>query len=298
MSSGDRSGTVWLPASPGLGALYATGAGRAALGKGRGAADPRPPATELRVAALTADAEHLTRYQHLLGERASDQLPAGFVHALTFPVTLALMVRPEFPFSLLGMLHLANHVTQHRPVVLGEALDVSARTLSFTPHHAGVAVVLEATAAVGQETVWRGVSTYLAKGARLAGAARPERPEREEFVPPVPTARWELPADTGKRYAAVSGDHNPIHTNVVAAKALGFPRRIAHGMYTASRALAAAADLRGDAFEWSVEFAKPVLLPGSAAVRVAPDGAGAALTVWHARSGKPHLTGRVDPLGG
>lgn len=290
------TGAVWLPASPGLGGLYATGAGRAALGRGRAAADPEPPATELRVAAITADADRLTRYQHLLGERATDELPAGFVHALAFPVTLALMVRPEFPFSLLGMLHLANHVTQHRPVRLGEALDVSARVLSFAPHHAGVAVELEATAGVGQETVWRGVSTYLAKGARLAGGARPERPDRPEFVPPVPTARWELPADVGKRYAAVSGDHNPIHTNPLAARALGFPRRIAHGMYTASRALAAAADLRGDAFEWSVEFAKPVLIPGSVAVRVAPEGDGVALTAWHARSGKPHLTGRVAPV--
>ena len=200
------------------------------------------------------------------------------------------MVRPEFPYSLLGMVHLANHVTQHRPLHLGEAFDVTARVLDFGPHHAGTTVRIEASAAVGREVVWLGVSTYLAKGAGTG-----PRAERATFTAPTPTGRWVLPGDVGRRYAAVSGDRNPIHTNVLAANALGFPRTIAHWMYTASRALAAAAGLRTDAFTWEVEFARPVVVPGTVAVRVAPDDDGVALAVWSPRSGKPHLTGRVAP---
>ncbi len=55
-----------------------------------------------------------------MGAVAADVLPAGFVHVLAFPVTTALMVRDDFPLPLLGMVHLANTVTQHRPVRLGE----------------------------------------------------------------------------------------------------------------------------------------------------------------------------------
>ena len=43
---------------------------------------------------------------------------------------------------------------------------------------------------------------------------------------------WKLPGDLGRKYAAVSGDHNPIHLYPLTAKALGFPRQIAHGMWT------------------------------------------------------------------
>ena len=106
-----------------------------------------------------------------------------------------------------------------------------------------------------------------------------------------------LAGDVGRRYAAVSGDRNPIHLSALSAKALGFPRAIAHGMYTAARALADVGAGRGDAFDWSVEFAKPVLLPGTVTVRVAGAPAdGFTFAGWDARSGKPHLTGTVTPL--
>ena len=60
-------------------------------------------------------------------------------------------------------------------------------------------------------------------------------------------------------YCGASGDHNPIHLHAWSAKAFGFPRAIAHGMWAKARCLAA---LRlPDAFETSVQFKKPILLP-------------------------------------
>jgi acyl dehydratase len=116
-------------------------------------------------------------------------------------------------------------------------------------------------------------------------------------VPPVPTGQWSLAADVGRRYAAVSGDLNPIHLSRLTARPLGYPRAIAHGMYTASRALAAVGRARGDAFAWTVEFAKPVPLPSRVSVRVAPDlaGGGFAYSGWNGRSGALHLHGTVVP---
>jgi acyl dehydratase len=40
------------------------------------------------------------------------------------------------------------------------------------------------------------------------------------------------PADTMRRYAEVSGDHNPIHLDPAAAHAAGLPAPILHGLYT------------------------------------------------------------------
>ncbi len=284
--------TVVLAQVPGLGGLYARGAGLSAVRRVR----PGPtqlPDVEYVVRGVRADADHLTTYQHLLGESASDALPAGFVHVLAFPVATALMTRSDFPLPLVGLVHLANHVEQLRPVHLADVLDVRASAENLTAHRTGTQVDLVTEVSVGGSVAWRGVSTYLARGVFLAGTVEEET---LTFVPPTPTGRWTLAADVGRRYAAVSGDRNPIHLSALAAKAFGFPRAIAHGMYTASRALADIGAARGDAFTWSVEFAKPVLLPGTVTVRVARSDDGFVLAGWDARSGKPHLTGSVVPL--
>ena len=310
---------VALGAAPTLAVLYAQGA------LGSVAALLRPgtvrrdslPTTRLTLARVRPDAGHLTAYQHLVGEPATDDLPPGFVHVLAFPMTMALMVRPDFPLPLLGMVHVANRVEQRRALRLGEELDIRVHARELRSHRAGVTVDLVAEVAVGDDVVWQGVSTYLSKGARLSGAAvgagageaedagadatdAGDARARPPFAPPVPTGQWRLAADIGRRYAAVSGDRNPIHLSPLAARALGFPRTIAHGMYTAARALADVGSARGDALVWTVEFAKPVLLPSTVTVRVAADARGSTpgftFVGWDARRARVHLTGSVTPL--
>lgn len=319
--------TVDLPEVPALGSLYRralTAAGRGAvvgrLGPRAGAARRGPavlPDVAYAVRGVRADPDRLTAYQHLLGEPGTDALPAGFVHVLAFPVATALMVRDDFPLPLLGLVHLANRVEQRTELRLGDSLDVRAWAAGLRAHASGTQVDLVTEVGTDGEVVWRGVSTYLAKGVRLAtpgGAADDDdrvrgsrhtadelhpghAPDRLPFEPPAPTASWRLPADTGRRYAAVSGDVNPIHLWAPAARAFGFHGAIAHGMYTAARALAGVGAAHGGAFTWSVEFAAPVVLPATVAVRVAPDGLGTGhrLTLWDPRRGRPHLTGSVVP---
>ena len=85
------------------------------------------------------------------------------------------------------------------------------------------------------ENVWEETSTYLRRGKGDESAS-----SGSVFPDAEPTGIvWKLPGDLGRRYAAVSGDHNPIHLYPITAKALGFPRQIAHGMWTMARCVAA-----------------------------------------------------------
>ena len=81
--------------------------------------------------------------------------------------------------------------------------------------------------------------------------------------PPPPSADWKLDGGLGRRYAAASGDRNPIHMHDLSAKLFGFPRAIAHGMWTKARALAALEGRLPDAYEVDVAFKKPILLPAT-----------------------------------
>jgi acyl dehydratase len=207
--------------------------------------------------------------------------------------------------------HLRNVARVLRPVRLGETIQVRAWAQDARAHRRGVQVDLVAEVLVGGELAYRGVSTYLAKGfpAPDGAAAAPEAP-REEWTAPLPTARWRLGGGTGRAYGAVSGDQNPIHTSGLGAKAFGFPRAIAHGMYTAARALAEVGPARrGDTYEWTVEFFKPVLLPGTVdvAIRYADEASGTAgegttgrrgfvYDGWRSGKNTRHFRGTVTPL--
>ncbi|WP_147918836.1 MaoC family dehydratase [Ruania zhangjianzhongii] len=301
---------------PSLGGLYANALGRSAR------LMIRPPvrSTALpevvyRVAGVPVDREELVAYQHLFGDAATDTLPAGFVHVLGFPVAMAVMAREDFPLPLLGMVHIANRVDQHRALHTEERLTVRAWAENLAAHRKGtqVELVVEVTGSAVDGVAWRGVSTYLAKGNSLPGL-----PAAAESAPvgaawgedlPEPTAQWRLTADTGRRYAQVSGDRNPIHLGSVPAKLFGFNRAIAHGMYTAARALAASGIGGAEVLTWEVAFGKPVLLPStvSFAVRTGdpgPGGAGAGAGEagdgraveylgWNQRSGARHFSGSI-----
>ena len=107
---------------------------------------------------------------------------------------------------------------------------------------------------------------------------------------------WKLPGDLGRQYAAVSGDHNPIHLYPITAKALGFPRQIAHGMWTMARCVAALENRLPDAVRVDVAFKKPVLLPGSVAFGSTPVDGGFAFSLTSPKDGAPHLAGRTTAL--
>jgi acyl dehydratase len=294
---------IILGEMPSLSKLYVNAAAAAArrriLGSPAGA---ELPAVGHEVRGVHADVGNLTAYQHLIGETASDVLPAGFIHALAFPVAMSVMNRDDFPLPLLGMIHLRNVVEQRSPVRFTEPLDITARAEALRAHRSGTQLdVVAEVRASGETTVrWRGVSTYLAKGVFLPGIDKASAAVRtEDFKAPDPTAVWQLGVDAGRAYAAVSGDFNPIHLSVLSAKALGLRRSIAHGMYLASRALADVGAAKGDSFRWVVSFEAPVFLPARVALDISTvqtDGAAwlrSDYVAWNPRSGRKHFSGSV-----
>jgi acyl dehydratase len=113
-------------------------------------------------------------------------------------------------------------------------------------------------------------------------------------APPGATS-WRLGADLGRRYAAVSGDVNPIHLYRLAAKAFGFPRQIAHGMWSTARCLAALQPRLPDTFELTVSLRKPVLLPGTVSFGARADGDGWVFGLRDAKEDRLHLVGTARP---
>ncbi|MFJ3189391.1 MaoC/PaaZ C-terminal domain-containing protein [Streptomyces halstedii] len=217
-----------------------------------------PTGREVLPAAPTAPAP-LAAYRTLCGFTDPETLPLTYPHVLGFPLAMRLMTRRSFPLPVLGLVHTWIEITAHRPPHPEDHLELTVYAAELTAHRRGTEVTVVTEARCAGETVWESRSGYLSRhaasgapggtadrsrgatvraGAPAAGTAPPDAPAAGAGLPAV--AEWRLPGDLGRRYGAVSGDRNPIHLHPLTARLFGFPRHIAHGMWTVARCLAEA----------------------------------------------------------
>ncbi|WP_061965782.1 MaoC family dehydratase [Demequina aurantiaca] len=233
------------------------------------------------------DLARLAEYNRVCGFTLRDTVPPTWLHVLTFPLHVHLLGAPDSSIKLVGAVHVSNSMTLHRPVGLEEKLQVRVHIDNLRPHKRGAMIDLIGQVRVGDETVWDGTSTYLATGMSAPGEV--EDVERQSFEPLQPQAKWRLAKDLGRRYRKVSHDPNPIHTSTVAAKAFGFARPIIHGMWTHARALAALEGRLPEAYETSVSFLRPILLPGTVGFATSATEQGYDAAVTNRDGSKAHL---------
>ncbi len=276
--------TQVLDESPSLGSLYL----KAALSKS--SSDPLPD-TRLELRDVGLDLDHLHRYREICGFDGMTLVPATYPHVLAFPLHLALMTAPGFPLAVMGAVHVENTIRQARPIGLDETIDLAVWATDLRPHPRGRTVTVESETSVAGEVVWRGSSLFLSREEGADTAVRPPPADVPGEAPAGPI-RWTLDAGLGRRYAAVSGDRNPIHLFGLTAKAFGFRTQIAHGMWTKARSLAALAPRLPDAFSVAVAFKKPVPLPSAVTFGARSSDGTIDFGMVSARTGKPHLLGR------
>lgn len=241
---------------------------------------------------VTIERADVDAYAAVCGFPIKDTVPLPYPHLLAFGLQMAMMSDAAFPAPAIGTVHLENSITQHRPIAVGETLAVTASVGAPVPHPKGTVYEFATEVRAGEELVWEEVSAYLRRG-------RGDEDASYGMVFPEAASTgttWRLPADLGRTYASVSGDHNPIHLYAITAKALGFPRQIAHGMWTMARCAAALENRLPDAVRVDVAFKKPVLLPGAVAFGSTPVDQGYAFSLSHPKSGAPHLAGRTTAL--
>ncbi|MFE7707113.1 MaoC/PaaZ C-terminal domain-containing protein [Streptomyces sp. NPDC057486] len=260
--------------------------------KRAGRSGARLTADRLTAGNVPVAPDALASYSRICGFRESGTLPLTYPHVLGFPLAMRLMTGHKFPLPVVGLVHTWIEITRHRASPATDPLELTVYADVLTPHRRGTEVTMVTEARTHNELVWESRSGYLSRHSTTTAAASTAAGAAPATELPA-VAEWRLPGDLGRRYGAASGDRNPIHLYPLTARLFGFPRAIAHGMWTVARCLAEADD-PGRIRSVRADFKAPVLLP--ATVTYAADGSGSAFQL---RSGsRIHLTGSTTRDGG
>lgn len=255
----------------------------------------RLPDRTLTVDELPIDRSNVADYCALTGLRYADAVPLTYPFALTFPTVMELITAFDFPFSAIGAVHVENVITRYRPIAVTDTVRVTVHAENLREHRKGLLVDVITELAVGNETAWHQVTTFLhQQRTSLSDEPKPEPPKQPKLPPPNTILR--ISPGRIRRYAAVGGDRNPIHTSMVGAKLFGFPAVIAHGMFSAAAVLANIEGQLPDRVRYTVKFGKPVILPAAPGLWIDRAGDGWDIALRNVVKGYPYLTGTIRPL--
>lgn len=228
------------------------------------------PVIEARSEAAVADLVALERYREVCGLPSDGLLPVAYPHILVGGLHMAMLLHPAFPVRLPGLVHLSNEIEMLASVPETGTLAFECRMDEGRATHRGAEFTLRTTAILEGSPAWLETMTFLSPAPR-----RDRRPRREQIpeLPPV-VGEWDVPANTGRRYARVSGDYNPIHLAGLMARPFGFPQAIAHGMWSLARCQAWLGGAPTAGARLEVRFMKPLFLPGRVTLMAGPEAPG------------------------
>ncbi|HYH78245.1 MAG TPA: MaoC/PaaZ C-terminal domain-containing protein [Longimicrobium sp.] len=183
---------------------------------------------------------------------AGDAVEALGGNALSpvFPATwetaqaLELLASLETPLPAGGVVHVEGELVQLRPLTLGDHVRCRVELERAERVRKGIRLTLSARNwTAGGQLCTQSTAVFLARTRAAAEEPRdagpPRSTPRDDVDPRAePPSRWDelahwsLRGDAGRRYAAVSGDWNPIHLWRLTALPFGFARPILHGFAT------------------------------------------------------------------
>lgn len=239
-----------LPSMPAL-------LGKAAFKSGHYAPGDQLPGLSTQINSLVINREHLHAYQQLCGFKSSESLPATYLHMLGFPLFLKILIQQDFPMRAMGQVHLRNQISVHHQFDIRQPIDMTAAIGNSVLTSRGLEWNIDVSASVDNQVVWTGESVFLHR-CKTGLPRETVTPVRHDGEP----QHWTVDADTGRRYARVSGDYNPIHLTDITARLFGFKQAIVHGMWSKARCLAALGQqVPDEGYSVDVTFYRPLFLP-------------------------------------
>lgn len=238
--------------------------------KSKSVKTPKLPKISLTVTSLPADEAHVQKFQKVINDTAT---PAGYYpHSYLQCTTMscAMSIAMDSPLNMLGSVHESCEVESLRRVKISEELTAKAELVEeyelSDKEDVIIKILITVDAVSNGETVQTIANRFrVLNPKRNTIAKKLNAPPKPETIDYRGSADWEellvsdYPVNTGRVYAAVNGDVNPIHMHPLAAKLFGYKSCISHGMFSVCKTLTAFED--GEGMNFSATFKRPIILP-------------------------------------
>jgi hypothetical protein len=238
---------------------------------------------------MSLDVQHLAQYNRICGF-AEHKMPATYLWTRAFPLIMRILVSKQFPLPAMGQVHLSNQISVHKTFDISKKITITAAVAHSKLSSKGLEWTMQLTADVEGLSVWSSQSTFLhrCKTGIERNSKIIENADGE-------SQQWSLAKDLGRRYAAISGDYNPIHLGALSAKLFGFKQAIAHGMCSKARCLAALDAVTPDSgYQVNVNFLKPVYLPSTVNFYAKPEEGRQDFCLYDSGGEHRHLQGSIS----
>jgi acyl dehydratase len=262
----------------------------------------RVPKGQLLLSGFVPDPEKISRYRQVCGFSHTPEdctIPPSFLQTLFIGMLGRYVTSPFFPVNPMGLIQTGQSFEAIHPVGIYDTLDLTCTLKDMTRTSKGITTRFHLQIHTKNILVWQGISTYLTRDPVPGTTAK--KPIKDRFLPPKLT--FQVPADTGRRYARVSGDYNPHHLFHTTARLIGFQQAIAHGMWSLARTLAGLEQTMGFSRTFTVDaaFKLPIFMPATLTlgydhIVAGPGRKRICFELRDAVDRLPHLKGNVDFL--
>jgi len=240
---------------------------------------------------------HVAAYRRVCGEGPRDRVPPVYPHILATPLQLNLLDSDDFPLTLAGLVHIGQAIEWHDALRVDDVVDIECAMNGPHDSEHGWMFRLDTWVRRAGHVVWKEEISFLKPDPDRR--VRPKRRGKEgDATRFVPLLHMQFPEDSGRRYARVSGDWNPIHLSAFTARRFGFRQPIAHGMYSLARCLAVlearGVELAGKRLE--AQFRAPVMLPAFSNFSLSNQYPNAIFALTDARKGRILVEGKLTDL--
>lgn len=224
---------------------------------------------------VTIDPKHYLKYCELTQWTYSTLHPC-YLQVLSLPMQLACLSHPRSPFPVLGLVHRKNVIRMKAAMSLGDAVTLNVGFKRVIAHKLGWDVIMYTQAIQNGQCCYEAEATYLVRIRAPHVDRQPTKSNQESIrnekdgalSHSKPVVTITANADIGRKYAKVSGDGNPIHLYGITAKLFGFPRAIAHGMWSLATSVSYVYKPQtNEHVTISCRFKTPFFLPGEALLR-------------------------------
>lgn len=197
--------------------------------------------------------------------------PLVYLYVLAQRAQIKVMLDHEFTLPIPGMIHVENLLTQSLEYNRDKPFHIRATMKVPYKEEGSLIPISEIHFMQEEKKVAYCKSTYLAKR-----KSAKKSPKKEKIIPEIASLLHQdslkLDVSLARKYAAISGDKNPIHTSSLLAKVFGLKDAIMHGWYSVCLAEKQFEKFSSERIkEIAVNFISPISLPSSSTFKFGKD---------------------------